>query len=177
MSLPGPLPSDSQFLACLKNPKEARRKDECKGGQFRSHSVFWQSETLSKWRKEMNLPPRMSELQMWASRLHIFGDDLEEQKRISSANAIAAGLPVSTDVMPAEEQLMLLGLAQDNEQAALIITGKSERVAPQLYSAPDPSEDPEAQKAMEHLATLALQVQNVIVNGNLGLNATKLVIN
>ena len=125
----------------------------------------------------MNLPPRMSELQMWASRLHIFGDDLEEQKRISSANAIAAGLPVSTDVMPAEEQLMLLGLAQDNEQAALMISGNRERVAPQLYSAPDPSEDPEAQKAMEHLATLALQVQNVIVNGNLGLNATKLVIN
>lgn len=65
MSLPGPLPSDSQFLACLKNPKEARRKDECKGGQFRSHSVFWQSETLAKWRKEMNLPPRLGELQMW----------------------------------------------------------------------------------------------------------------
>ena len=177
MSLPGPLPSDSQFLACLKNPKEARRKDECKGGQFRSHSVFWQSETLSKWRREMNLPPRMSELQMWASRLHIFGDDMEEQKRISSANAIAAGLPVSTDIMPAEEQLMLLGLAQDNEQAALMISGKSERVAPQLYSAPDPSEDPEAQKAMENLATLALQIQNVIVNGNLGLNATRIVIN
>ena len=44
----------------------------------------------------MNLPPRLGELQMWASRLHIFGDDLEETKRISAANALAAGLPVST---------------------------------------------------------------------------------
>jgi hypothetical protein len=113
MSLPGPLPSDSQFLQCLKDPKAARRNDDCKGGQFRSHSVFWQSETLSKWRKEMNLPPRLGELQMWwveclilryhsqliacrANRLHIFGDDMEETKRISAANAIAAGLPVST---------------------------------------------------------------------------------
>ena len=47
MSLPGPLPSDSQFLACLKDPKAARRKDECKGGQFRSHSVFWQCTRLA----------------------------------------------------------------------------------------------------------------------------------
>jgi hypothetical protein len=58
MGLPGPLPEDSQFLQCLKDPKAARSNDECKGGQFRSHSVFWQSDTLSKWRREMNLPPR-----------------------------------------------------------------------------------------------------------------------
>ena len=43
----------------------------------------------------MNLPPRLGELQMWASRLHIFGDGQEETKRISAANALAAGLPVS----------------------------------------------------------------------------------
>jgi hypothetical protein len=114
---------------------------------------------------------------MWASRLHIFGDDMEETKRISAANALAAGLPVSTDVMSAEEQLMLLGLAQDNHEASLMITGRKESVAPQLYSAPDPGEDPEAQKAMEHLATLALQIQNVISSGNVILNATQAVIN
>ena len=82
-----------------------------------------------------------------------------------------------TDVMSAEEQLMLLGMAQDNEEAALMVTGKSEKIIPQLYAAPDPSEDPEAQKAMEHLATLALQIQNVISSGNIGLNATQAVIN
>ena len=62
LSLPGTLPSDNPLLMCLKNPKEARRNDKCKGGEFRSGSVFWQSETLTKWRKEMNLPPRMTEL-------------------------------------------------------------------------------------------------------------------
>ena len=56
---------------------------------------------------------------------------------------------------------MLLGLAQDNAQASLMVTGRREATAPQLYAAPDPGEDPEAQKAMEHLATLALQIQQV----------------
>ena len=37
--------------------------------------------------------------------------------------------------------------------------------APTLYSAPDPTEDPEAKRAMEELATLALQVQKVISTG------------
>lgn len=62
LSLPGTLPKDSQLLTCLKNPKEARKSDKCKGGEYRSNSVFWQSETLAKWRKEMNLPPRLGEL-------------------------------------------------------------------------------------------------------------------
>lgn len=48
---------------------------------------------------------------MWATRLHLYGDDEEEQKKISSANQLLAGLPVSTDEIPAEEQLMLLGMA------------------------------------------------------------------
>lgn len=72
---------------------------------------------------------------------------------------------------------MLLGMAQDNDEASLMVTGRKEKVAPQLYSAPDPGEDPEAQKAMENLATLALQIQNVISTGNVVLNATQAVIN
>jgi hypothetical protein len=43
--------------------------------------------------------------------------------------------------------------------------------------APDPNEDPEAKRAMEELATLALQVQKVITSGNIMLNATKSVLN
>lgn len=72
---------------------------------------------------------------------------------------------------------MLLGMAQSNEQAAVMVAAGGDRVAPQLYSAPDPEEDPEAQRAMEHLATLALQIQHVISSGNMGLNATQLVLN
>ena len=49
--------------------------------------------------------------------------------------------------------------------------------APQLYSAPDPEEDYEAQRGMENLATLAIQAQNVLAAGNIGLNATRAVLN
>jgi hypothetical protein len=47
---------------------------------------------------------------------------------------------------------------QSNEQAMAMVAGGGTRPPPQLYSAPDPEEDPEAQKAMENLATLAAQV-------------------
>ena len=49
---------------------------------------------------------------MWATRLHLYGDSKEEEKLLSTANQLIAGLPVSTDVIPAEEQLMLLGMAR-----------------------------------------------------------------
>lgn len=71
---------------------------------------------------------------MWATRLHLYGDDEEEQKKISATNQVSssfifhdvtrisdifrlmvqviAGLPVSTDQISAEDQLMLLGIAE-----------------------------------------------------------------
>ena len=104
----------------------------------------------------MHMPPRLGDIRMWATRLHIFGDTAEEEKLLSAANQKIAGLPIPTDVMPAEEQLMLLGIARDNEEASLMVFGpRGERPPPQLYSAPDPEEDPEAERAMEHLASLA----------------------
>lgn len=121
LNLPGTLPRGNLHLLCLKDPKAARRNDKCKGGEFRSGSVFWQSETLTKWRKEMNLPPRMSQLMHAANKLHLFGDDKEEQKKMSAANSLTAGLPLSLDEMSAEEQLLLMGLAQSNEEAVEMI--------------------------------------------------------
>ena len=44
-----------------------------------------------------------------ANKLHLFGDDKEEQKKISAANTLTAGLPLSEDVMSHTEQLLLLG--------------------------------------------------------------------
>ena len=46
---------------------------------------------------------------------------------------LLAGLPVSTDDIPAEDQLMLLGMAQDNDEAMAMVAG-SNRPPPQLYS-------------------------------------------
>jgi hypothetical protein len=116
---------------------------------------------------------------MWATRLHIFGDTTEEEKLLSAANQMIAGLPIPVDVMPAEEQLMLLGMAKNSDEASLIVLGPQggEQPKPQLYSAPDPSEDPEAERAMEHLAFLAVQLQNSLATGSDFCNATKVVLN
>ena len=112
-----------------------------------------------------------------ANKLHLFGDDKEEQKKMSAANTLAAGLPLPEDVMSHQEQLLLLGLAKDNEEAEAMLkragaqvalssaSNDQRREAPTLYTAPDPNEDPEAKRAMEELAVLALQVQNVIASG------------
>jgi hypothetical protein len=73
---------------------------------------------------------------------------------------------------------MLMGLADTSEEATRMITvGQKERPPPQLYTAPDPEEDPEAQKAMENLATLAAQLYTVISSGSAINNATRQVLN
>jgi len=176
LSLPGTIPKGSKFHYCVKGTEREMNSDECKGG-YRSEKMFWTSKVLTEWRNTMNLPPRLQEIRMWATRLHLYGDR-EEMKLLSAANQIIAGLPIPVEEMPAEEQLMLLGIARDNEHAALMVQGPAaDRPIPQLYSAPDPDEDPEAKRAMEHLAYFAVQVQNVIGSGNLQLNATKIVLN
>ncbi len=55
-------------------------------------------------------------------------------------------MQVPTDQIPAEEQLMLLGLARTNAEASALVVGNVNKLPPQLYSAPDPEEDPEAQR-------------------------------
>lgn len=175
VSLPGTAPSDSTYHQCLKMAEKEHRK-KCRGE--RGSDLQWKIKTLSDWRKQMNLPPRMGELRMWATRLHLYGDDEEEQKKMSANNQLLAGLPLSTDEVSAEEQLMLLGMASTNEEAhKMVMIGQKERPPPQLYTAPDPDEDPEAQKAMEHLATLAAQLHTVVSSGNIVLNATRAVLN
>ncbi len=82
--------------------------------------------------------------------------------------------------MSAEEQLMLLGEADDAEEALALVLG-SENAAgaapPQLYAAPDPEEDPEAKRAMEELAFLAAQNQHALLHdAGLAPNATAAVL-
>lgn len=177
LKLPGTIPEGSKFHYCMKGSEKEKRGDECKGS-YKSESMFWKSKVLTEWRKLMNLPPRLQELRMWATRLHLYGGK-EEMDLLSNANMALAGLPLPVDQMPAEEQLMMLGVAKDNKEAALIVSGPNggEKAAPQLYSAPDPEEDPEARRGMENLATLALQAQSSIAGGNTVLNATQVVLN
>mgnify|MGYP005991832351 CR=1 FL=1 len=67
--------------------------------------MFWRSNVLTQWRKELGLPPRLQELRVWANRLHLYPSDDEEMKLQSRANERLAGLPLSTDQMSAEEQV------------------------------------------------------------------------
>jgi len=175
LKLPGTIPKGSKFHYCMKGTERERRSDECTG-TYRSESMFWKSRVLTEWRKTMNLPPRMQELRMWATRLHLYGTG-EEMKLQSAANHMIAGLPIPVDDMPAEEQLMLMGVATSTNEAAVMLSGVDRPAAPQLYSAPDPTDDPEAQKAMEELAFLAAQAQNSIATGNILLNASQAVLN
>ena len=177
MALPGALPEGSEYHICLKlSDDEKKTKGKCKK---ESSDLMWKMKTLSEWRKTMNLPPRLGELSQWANRLHLYGDDDDEKEKLSAANQLLAGLPVSTDDIAAEDQLMLLGIADTNEEAMQLVIGQptDTNYMPQLYPAPDPEEDPEAQRAMENLATLAAQVQQVVSSGNIGLNATQAVLN
>ena len=177
MALPGAMPEGSEYHICLKMADDEKKtRGKCKR---ESSDLMWKMKTLSEWRKAMNLPPRLGELSQWANRLNLYGDDDDEKEKISAANQLLAGLPVSTDDIPAEDQLMLLGIAETNEEAMQMVVGKREETnyVPQLYPAPDPEEDPEAQRAMENLATLAAQVQQVVSSGNIGLNATQAVLN
>ena len=177
MALPGALPEGSEYHICLKMADDEKKtRGKCKK---ESSDLMWKMKTLSEWRKSMNLPPRLGELSQWANRLHLYGDDDDEKEKLSAANQLLAGLPVSTDDIPAVDQLMLLGIADTNDEAMQLVVGQQHEVnyRPQLYSAPDPEEDPEAQRAMENLATLAAQVQQVVGSGNIGLNATRAVLN
>lgn len=49
----------------------------------------------------------MSDLWRMTDSLHLFGDDEEEQNLLSRSNTKVAGLPLPTDQVTAEEQLML----------------------------------------------------------------------
>jgi hypothetical protein len=89
MSLPGALPHGSEYHICLHMTQE--QKDKSGKCRKETSDLMWKMKTLSEWRKVMNLPPRVGELRMWATRLHLYGDDDEEQKRISSNNEVSKG--------------------------------------------------------------------------------------
>lgn len=104
LKLPGVIPKGSKFHYCIKGTQKEQNSDDCKAS-YRSESMFWKSKVLGEWRQLMNLPPRMQELRMWATRLHLYGGK-EEMDLLSGANKVLAGLPLPVDQMPAEEQLM-----------------------------------------------------------------------
>ena len=133
--------------------------------------IFFEWTSMKEWRRTMKLPPKQSDLWRIANKLQLFGEefDEEEQKAISKANAqLIRSLPLPIDQVSAEEQLMLLGRASTAEEAALIVSGgrtPNEQEVGQLYTAPDPEEDPRAAKAIEEMADAMLQLQEAVAAG------------
>ena len=135
-----------------------------------TEDVFWEWTSTKAWRRFMKYPPKQSDLWRLANKLQLYGEewDEEEQKAISGSNAALSGLPFSTDMVSAEEQLMLMGRATTEEEAQVMIYGKvrdSGQVA-QLYTAPDPEDDERAAKAMEEMADAMLQLQESVAAGH-----------
>ncbi len=134
--------------------------------------VFFEWTSMKEWRRAMKMPPKQSDLWRIANKLHLFGEewDEDEQKAISGSNAILSKLPLPVDMVPAEEQLMLLGMASTGEEAALIVSGGRSSgptdTIPQLYTAPDPEDDERAAKAIEEMADCMLQLQESVAVGH-----------
>jgi hypothetical protein len=82
-------------------------------------------------------------------------------------NINVKGLPLSLDQASVEEQLMLLGYAKTEEEAALIAYGGKKKMrdknkVPQLYTALDPEEDERAMKAVEEMSDAMMQLQEAV---------------
>ena len=135
-----------------------------------TEDVFWEWTSTKAWRRFMKYPPKQSDLWRLANKLQLYGEewDEEEQKAISANNAALSGLPFSTDMVSAEEQLMLMGRASTEEEAQIMIYGQardSTQVA-QLYTAPDPEDDERVAKAMEEMADAMVQLQESVAAGH-----------
>merc|ERR1711871_363753 len=93
--------------------------------------------------------------------------DEEEQRAVENANKLLAGEAVS--VASREEHLMLLGHANNREEAALVLAGASQELidaahrAPQLYTAVEPEdENDRASKAMNTLVAATFQLSESV---------------
>ena len=98
---------------------------------------------MKEWRRAMKLPPKQSDLWRLADKLHLYGEewDEEEQKKIAGRNINLKGLPLPLEQASVEEQLMLLGYTKTEEEAALMAYGKDAKKLgekPELYTALDP---------------------------------------
>jgi len=133
----------------------------------------WKS-TMEDWRRQMHYPPKQSDLWRMAKELNLYGyeDDEDEEKFLRASDrpensALLQALPMSTDEATAEEQIMLMGWAKDENAASLILTGQSNAPQPaMLYTAPELDENPHAEGAIQNMADAVLQMHEAIAAGH-----------
>ena len=168
------------------NPANAVRL-KLPGAEVTGAGIIEKVALLRRWRKEMAMPPRGSDLWRGAAALGLYGDGDEELEMMKEANSrsaragrgdgFAALGPVGQGGMTVEEELMLTGQAATPAIAAEMAAGfvglsavpfakrgpRGESGGFVLYSAPDPDQpggdDPTLKHSREDLARLALQTQ------------------
>ena len=161
---------DDVSVACDSNPFDRITVALPGAKDMNTEDVFWEWTSTKAWRRFMKYPPKQSDLWRLANKLQLYGEewDEDEQKAISGNNAALSGLPFSTDMVSAEEQLMLMGRASTEEEAQVMIYGSARDTTqvPQLYTAPDPEDDERVAKAMEEMADAMLQLQESVAAGH-----------
>ncbi len=130
--------------------------------------------TMDEWRRQIHMPPKQSDLWRSAKELNLYGyeDDEEEESVFRYSNsketqALLKSLPMSTDEVSAEEQLMLLGYAKDEASAEKMLTGTNKRShQTMIYKAPDIDENPHAENAFQDLSDATVQLYESIAAGH-----------
>lgn len=151
-------------------PGAQGERDELSSFFFRK----WRS-TMELWRRQMHYPPKMSHMWRMAKELNLYGyeDDEEEEEFMRSQTSdgykkVLNALPMPEGDATAEEQLELLGYAEDTDAASLILTGKKDSGAQpiMLYTAQEIDENPNAEHAIQDMADAVLQLHESIAAGH-----------
>lgn len=135
--------------------------------------------TMDEWRRQIHMPPKQSDLWRSAKELNLYGydDEDEEEEAVmiggysARAQEIINQLPMPVDQVSAEEQLMLLGAAESEEEAQRILGLDPTKQAggeggALIYSAPEEDENPHAKNAFEDIADATVQLYEAIAAGH-----------
>jgi hypothetical protein len=84
--LPGVVSYESAAYRCAKRPNDTVH-EECVPHKISGDALRWRHDQLKRWRQELNLPGRLSDLRAYAMRLNLYGDQ-DEAERLRRANTL-----------------------------------------------------------------------------------------
>ena len=89
-------------------------------------------------------------------------------KTTEAGKKLIASLPLPASKVAPEEQLMLLGMAKDVEEAEIMLTGQvsGSHQPAMIYTAPEVDENPHAKNAFEDISDYTVQLYESIAAGH-----------
>ena len=84
--LPGVVSYESAAYRCAKRPNDTVH-EECVPHKISGDALRWRHDQLKRWRQDLNLPGRLSDLRAYAMRLNLYGDN-DEAERLRRANTL-----------------------------------------------------------------------------------------